>query len=80
MFFVEAKAIRKALMGDGRGLRNPVCFRFIQTVDNRTAERFARMDGRLAGRARAVGTLGPGRGTESASSSGDGELHVIPHK
>jgi hypothetical protein len=37
-------------MDDGRGLRNPVYFRFILTVDNRTAERFARIDGRLAER------------------------------
>jgi hypothetical protein len=46
----DEKAIRKALMDDGRGLRNPVYFRFILTVDNRTAERFARIDGRLAER------------------------------
>jgi hypothetical protein len=37
-------------MDDGRGLRNPVYFRFILTVDNRTAERFARIDGRPAER------------------------------
>jgi hypothetical protein len=43
-------AIRKALVQDARGLRNPVYFRFILTVDNRTAERFARLDGRLAER------------------------------
>ena len=43
-------AIRKALIEDARGLRNPVYFRFILTVDNRTAERFARLDGRLAER------------------------------
>jgi hypothetical protein len=43
-------AIRKALVEDARGLRNPVYFRFILTVDNRTAERFARLDGRLAER------------------------------
>jgi hypothetical protein len=46
----DEKAIRRALMDDGRGLRNPVYFRFILTVDNRTAERFARIDGRLAER------------------------------
>jgi hypothetical protein len=39
---------------DARGLRNPVYFRFILTVDNRTAERFARLDGRLAERVRAT--------------------------
>jgi len=46
----DEKAIRKALIQDARGLRNPVYFRFILTVDNRTAERFARLDGRLAER------------------------------
>ncbi len=46
----DEKAIRKALVQDARGLRNPVYFRFILTVDNRTAERFARLDGRLAER------------------------------
>ncbi len=43
--------IRRALVDDGRGLRNPVYFRFILTVDNPTAERFARLDGRLVERA-----------------------------
>lgn len=43
-------AIRRALVEDARGLRNPVYFRFILTVDNRTADRFARLDGRLAER------------------------------
>jgi hypothetical protein len=46
----EERAIRKALVEDARGLRNPVYFRFILTVDTRTAERFARLDGRLAER------------------------------
>jgi hypothetical protein len=46
----DERAIRKALVQDARGLRNPVYFRFILTVDNRTAERFARLDGRLAER------------------------------
>ena len=46
----DEKAIRRALVEDARGLRNPVYFRFILTVDNRTAERFARVDGRLAQR------------------------------
>ncbi len=46
----DEKAIRKALLEDARGLRNPVYFRFILTVDTRTAERFARLDGRLAER------------------------------
>ena len=46
----DERAIRKALVEDARGLRNPVYFRFILTVDNRTAERFARLDGRLAER------------------------------
>jgi hypothetical protein len=46
----DERLIRKALVEDARGLRNPVYFRFILTVDNRTAERFARLDGRLAER------------------------------
>ena len=46
----DEAAIRKALVDDARGLRNPVYFRFILTVDTRTAERFARLDGRLAER------------------------------
>src|SRR5439155_618839 len=46
----DERAIRNALVEDARGLRNPVYFRFILTVDNRTAERFARLDGRLAER------------------------------
>ncbi len=46
----DERAIRTALVQDARGLRNPVYFRFILTVDNRTAERFARLDGRLAER------------------------------
>ena len=46
----DERAIRKALIEDARGLRNPVYFRFILTVDNRTAERIARLDGRLAER------------------------------
>jgi hypothetical protein len=46
----DEAAIRKALVDDARGLRNPVYFRFILTVDTRTAERFARLDGRVAER------------------------------
>ena len=46
----DERAIRQALVEDARGLRNPVYFRFILTVDNKTAERFARLDGRLAER------------------------------
>ena len=41
----EERTIRKALREDGRGLKNPVYFRFILTVDNPTAERFQRLDG-----------------------------------
>ncbi len=44
-------AIRRALVEDARGLRNPVYFRFILTVDNPTAERFAKLDGLQAERA-----------------------------
>jgi len=46
----DEPAIRKALREDGRGLRNPVYFRFILTVDNPTAERFQRFDGHLSER------------------------------
>ena len=64
----DEKAMRKALVDDGRGLRNPVYFRFILTVDTRTAERFARLDGRLAERvlADAVGKTfrGAARGVQ----------------
>ena len=41
----DEQAIRKALREDGRGLRRPVYFRFILTVDNPAAERFQRLDG-----------------------------------
>ena len=41
----DEPGIRKALREDGRGLRNPVYFRFILTVDNPTAARFQRLDG-----------------------------------
>jgi hypothetical protein len=37
-------AIRRAFAEDARGLKNPVYFRFILTVDEKTAERFARLD------------------------------------
>jgi hypothetical protein len=46
----DEHAMRRALVEDARGLRNPVYFRFILTVDTGTAERFARLDGRLAER------------------------------
>src|SRR5438093_8349498 len=40
----DEKAIERAFAEDTRGLRRPAYFRFILTVDNRTAERFARLD------------------------------------
>jgi len=46
----DERSIRKALRDDGRGLRNPVYFRFIMTVDNPTAMRFKRFDGHLSER------------------------------
>ena len=46
----DERSIRKALRDDGRGLLNPVYFRFIMTVDNPTAERFKRFDGFLSER------------------------------
>ena len=64
----DEKAMRKALVEDARGLRNPVYFRFILTVDTHTAERFARLDGRLTERvlADAVGKTfrGAARGVQ----------------
>jgi hypothetical protein len=41
----DEQAIRKALREDACGLRNPVYFRFILTVDNPAAARFQRLDG-----------------------------------
>jgi len=46
----DEPAIRKALREDARGLRNPVYFRFILTVDNPAAERFRKLDGYLCER------------------------------
>jgi hypothetical protein len=46
----DEKAIRNALREDGQGLRNPVYFRFILTVDNAAAARFQRFDGHLSER------------------------------
>ncbi len=43
-------AIRKTLRDDARGLRSPVFFRFILTVDNRTAERFSRLESSVSER------------------------------
>ena len=47
----DETAIQRVLAQDARGLKRPVYFRFILTVDNRTAERFARLDPQLAERA-----------------------------
>jgi hypothetical protein len=41
----DEKAIARAFAEDSKGLCRPAYFRFILTVDNRTAERFARLDG-----------------------------------
>ena len=46
----DERAIRRALRDDARGLRSPVYFRFILTVDNPAAERFKRLDGYLSAR------------------------------
>jgi hypothetical protein len=46
----DERAIRKALREDARGLRNPVYFRFILTVDDAAAERFRRLDGSFCDR------------------------------
>jgi hypothetical protein len=46
----DEPAIRKALREDARGLRSPVYFRFILTVDNSAAARFQRLDGHLCER------------------------------
>ena len=64
----DERAIRRALVEDARGLRNPVYFRFILTVDNRTAEPL-RAPRRTPGRARPAGLRGqdvPRRGARSA--------------
>jgi hypothetical protein len=42
--------VRKLLRNDARGLKRPVYFRFILTVDSKAAERLARLDGQLAER------------------------------
>ena len=47
----DEKAIERAFAEDTKGLRRPAYFRFILTVDNRTAERFARLDGLATERA-----------------------------
>jgi hypothetical protein len=46
----DEHAIRKGLRHDARGLRNPVYFSFILTVDDPAAERFRRLDGHLCER------------------------------
>jgi hypothetical protein len=46
----DEPAIRKALREDANGLRSPVYFRFILTVDNPAAERFNRLDGYICER------------------------------
>jgi len=46
----DERAIKRALVEDARGLRKPVYFRFILTVDTRTADRFARLDALLTER------------------------------
>ncbi len=46
----DEQAIRKALPEDSCGLRSPVYFRFILTVDNPAAERFQRLDGTFCDR------------------------------
>src|SRR6267378_2870379 len=47
----DEKAIERAFAEDTRGLPRPAYFRFILTVDNRAAERFARLDGTATERA-----------------------------
>jgi hypothetical protein len=47
----DEKGIEKAFREDAQGLRRPAHFRFILTVDNRAAERFARLDGTATDRA-----------------------------
>jgi len=46
----DESAIRKALRDDARGLRSPVFFRFILTVDTKAAERFSRLEGSVSER------------------------------
>ena len=47
----DEKAIERAFAEDARGLRRPAYVRSILTVDNRTADRFARLDGMATERA-----------------------------
>ncbi len=46
----DEAAIHRAMIEDARGLKKPVYFRFIFSVDDRAAERFARRDEHLAQR------------------------------
>ena len=46
----DEAAIRRLMISDGRGLRKPAHFRFILSVDDTAAQRFARLDERLAQR------------------------------
>src|SRR5688572_28714675 len=46
----DEEKVRRLLRNDARGLKRPVYFRFILTVDSKAAERLARLDGQLAER------------------------------
>ncbi len=82
----DERAIRRALREDGRGLRNPVYFRFILTVDNPAAERFRRLDGHLSARVLrdAIdktfrGTLREAQGVFAIHEHGGADRPAHPH-
>ena len=79
-------AIRRALRDDARGLRSPVYFRFILTVDNPAAERFKRLDGHLSARVLrdAIdktfrGTLREAQGVFAIHEHGGADRPAHPH-
>jgi hypothetical protein len=82
----DESAIRRALRDDSRGLRSPVYFRFILTVDNTAAERFRRLDGHLSARVLrdAIdktfrGTLREAQGVFAIHEHGGADRPAHPH-
>jgi hypothetical protein len=82
----DERAIRRALREDARGLRNPVYFRFILTVDNPAAERFKRLDGHLSARVlrdaidkTCRGTLREAQGVFAIHEHGGADRPAHPH-
>jgi hypothetical protein len=82
----DERGIRRALRDDARGLRSPVYFRFILTVDNPAAERFKSLDGHLSARVLrdAIdktfrGTLREAQGVFAIHEHGGAERPAHPH-